>query len=854
MRKELCHSNRAFFKENLKNKDIIKDENNWSYEFKICIAFFMLPTRTFALIFFLTLVSTDKLLSQETGSPFSEIKGKILNTNREAIEFATIALFKDDSTYVTSGVSDFNGRYSLKNIDAATYWLRIDHIEYKTFISEGFIVTDGVTLEMPEQILEARTNELDEVLITKKKRMIEVRADKIIFNVTSSPSASGSNGLDLLKMAPGVTLDLDNQISLLGKNNVQVYLNGVQSRLSGNDLTNFLQSLTSDTVESIEIISNPGAQYEAEGTGGIINIRLKKSVATGFNGNVTSSFTKGEEWRYSNNVSLNLGTEKIQSNFDITQSYANNLEFFNDRKQQNNAVLELDSREEQIRDGFNVGYGLESKLSDAHYVGMSGRGIFNNVNNDLNSTTNIFQVEPLQFTEILSSQVFVDGPSSNYLFNGFHIWTLTEGSSITTNLSAGLYNSEQDTDQPNTYFEPDGTTVIERDDTAFSADTDINLWSVKIDYEKDWEKFSVSSGFKYARIRTFNMFSFFNVENQIPIFEPTLSNDFNYTEKVVAGYANINVNFAPKWTLNAGLRVENTDSRGQLFTELDVDNNDVPRNYTDFFPNVSLSFDDQEKHSFSISVGRRITRPNYQDLNPFERPTSQLVVWKGNPFLNPNYIINYQTSYSFKNKLIITPSYSETTGFFARIVEITGDQSTQIIPRNMEKATLLGVSLSYQFEPTEFWDLFITGNASRESFKGNVESTVIDITNTLWNYRIQNTLKLPLDILMDVTFTQRSRWIWRGSVFISGTEGLSFGIRKNFLNKKLQVRITGADILRTENDYPYTSDYGGINLDGVYSEDSRRFGMGLTYNFGDNTSKEKIRQNALDEELERIEN
>jgi iron complex outermembrane receptor protein len=123
----------------------------------------------------------------------------------------------------------------------------------------------------------------------------------------------------------------------------------------------------------------------------------------------------------------------------------------------------------------------------------------------------------------------------------------------------------------------------------------------------------------------------------------------------------------------------------------------------------------------------------------------------------------------------------------------------------------------------------------------------------LWNYRIQNTLKLPLDIHMDVTFTQRSTWIWRGSVFICATEGLIFGIRKNFLNKKLQIRITGADVFRTESDYPYTSDYGGINLDGVYSVDNRRFGMGLTYNFGDNMSKYKPGKSALNEELERIE-
>ena len=336
------------------------------------------------------------------------------------------------------------------------------------------------------------------------------------------------------------------------------------------------------------------------------------------------------------------------------------------------------------------------------------------------------------------------------------------------------------------------------------------------------------------------------------MFDPTKSNAFDYTENVTAFYSNLNFKLSEKWSLNTGLRIENTDSRGQLFSEVDTDNNDVSRNYTDYFPNVGLSYDDQDKHSFSLGIGRRITRPNYQDLNPFESPTSQLVVWKGNPFLNPNYIMNYQTSYAFQQKYILTASYSETTDFFSRIVEITGDESTQIIPRNMEKATTLGLSLSFPVKLTKYWGLQVLGNLSRETFTGDVESTVIDIDNTLWNYRIQNNIKINSNLLLDVTFTQRSRWIWRGSVFIKGTQGLSFGIRKDFFDKKLQLRITGSDILRTESEYPYTSDYGGIDLDGIYIADNRRFGLGLTYNFGGPKAESKNVKSGLDEELNRI--
>lgn len=801
------------------------------------------------LIFYLIITST--LTAQNNTN---EINGTVKINQTTTIEFATVTLFNNKNVYTRSTFTDAKGFFSIKNIDVGEYTIRIDLLGFDSHISTSFRISSNQTISLPPILLKEEDNSLNEVVITAKKKLIVVKADKIIFNVANSPSASGTNGLDLLKASPGVTLDLDNSISLLGKGNVQVYLNGVQSRLSGNDLTSFLQSLTSDTIESIEIISNPGAKYEAEGTGGIINIRLKKSVATGFNGTAASSFTQGEELRYSNNLSVNLGLKKIQTSLDITQSHNNNLEIFEDRKQQNNAILLLDSKDNQIRDAYNIGMSIESQLNDNHYLGINGRAIFNTNNNRLNSFTDIFTVQPPELSEILYSQSLIDGNSTNYLINGFHLWTLNNTSNIITNLSIGDFNSNQITLQPNTYFENDGATIIDKDNAQFNADTQIDLWSAKLDYEKNWDKLSFTTGFKYAQVKTQNSFEFYNVSNQDAILDITKSNDFNYTENVAAIYTNLNFKINEKWSLNTGIRLENTVSRGQLFSEVNTENNDVSRNYTDFFPNIGLSFDDLEKHSISLGIGRRITRPNYKDLNPFETPTSQLVVWKGNPFLNPNYSTNYQTSYSFLQKYILTVNYSETKDFFSRIVEITGNESTQIIPRNMEQATNLGLSLSFPISITKFWDVQVLGNLSRETFIGDVESTIINIDNTLWNYRIQNNIKIGPDFLLDITFRQRSRWTWRGSVFIQGTEGLSFGIRKDFLNKKLQLRITGRDIFRSETEYPYTSNYGGINLDGVYIADNRRFGLGLTYNFGGKKAESKKVNNGLNEELQRIQN
>jgi len=623
--------------------------------------------------------------------------------------------------------------------------------------------------------------------------------------------------------------------------------------LAGDDLTTFLQSLSSDNVESIEIISNPPAKYDAEGTGGIINIRLKKNVATGFNGSASSNATKGVEYRYNNNLSLNFGSEKIKTNLDLSHSFFNYLQKFDDNKYQNNYFLDLSSKEPKITKSINANFGIEAQLNENHSLYFNAQTIFSTIDNALNSTTNIYQDSPREFLEILSSQSFRTGDSDNYIFNLNHFWKASDSSNLTTNFSTGNYQSQNNTFQPNTYYETDGNTVKTTEDTGFDSNTTINLWSAKMDYEKSWDKITFTMGIKYAHILTKNGFYFYNYQNDSPILDTSRSNDFNYTENVAAAYTNLNIQLSNSWTINTGLRVENTASRGQLLSDIAVDNKDVKRHYTDYFPNLGLSFDNQKNHSFSFNIGKRITRPDYQSLNPFETPTSQLVVWKGNPFLKPNYIMNYQLSYSLNQNLIITLAYSNTKDFFSNIVEVLNENKTQIIPRNMQNSDNYALSISYPLTLTKFWDIMIFGNLSYETFKGNVEGNLIDIENTHWNYNLQNNLKLPKDILVEITFNQQNRWIWRGSSYIEGTYGLNFGAKKDFLNERLQVRIVGNDIFRTTTNYPYNLNYGGIVLIGVYGSDNQRFGAGLTYKFGNQNAKNKIKvKGGLDEELRRI--
>lgn len=784
-----------------------------------------------------------------------QIKGKVANAAGEPLLYANVVLFSaEDSMFIKGAVTNQDGEFNFSSVGAGSYFCETSMVGFTKSSTNVFSVNNSGTIDLGE-IAMSDNLELKEVEIVAQKAMIEVRPDKIVFNVATTPSVSGIDALELLRRAPGVNVDMDNNIALLGKSGVRIFINGRPTRLSGNDLANLLQNMGSDNIEDIEIISNPSAKYEAEGDAGIININLKKNVATGFNGSAVASFTQGDYFRNNQSLNLNYGGEKLKAGLGLSRVDNEFYDNFRETRIQNGFSLELASDEIKNFDGYTITTGLEYTIDDKHSLSFSGNAILNSNNDDLESTTVISLVETGALDEILVSQTLLDQESSNYNFNLNYRWKLSSSANLSADMSFGDFNSEGSTFQPNTFFAPDGTTVIDVSNNAFDSNTYIDLWSGKVDYEKEWDGWSLSVGSKYASIITDNRFAFFDVIDNEQVPDPTRSNDFTYEENVAALYAIADVKLSPKFNLSAGLRMENTDSRGRLESVQDVDNNDVKRNYTDFFPNVSLSFNDEKDHALSLSVGRRITRPNYQNLNPFVSPLSELSAWKGNPFLSPSYTMNYQLTYAFKKKLTITNSYSETTDFFATIFEITGDQSNVLIPRNMQKTTRYSLSASYPFEVSAFWEFIAFADGGYSTYDGDLEGTLIDLEILTWSFRIQNSISLPWGVKMDLTYMRYSDWIWRGSIDVEGNQRLDFGFRKKFLDGQLEVRITGSDVFRTDSDYFYAGDYGGIQTDGVRTFDNQRFGMGATWNFGNQKLKTMRRsRGGMDDELRRISN
>ncbi len=807
---------------------------------------------TFPLLLLLCIFSFTLLAQQKLENTLAQISGQLNSKDKRPIEFATVSLLQEDSTIIAGSLSDTSGRYIFRDIKVGNYLLVVRHLEYKTYQTSTFTLKSGEYKSMPDIDMQAGTLGLKEVVVTAKVPLFEIQADKIVFNVEASPSASGTNGLDLLKQSPGVTLDMDNNISLLGRGGIQIYINGKRSRLTGNDLSMYLQSLTSDNIATIEIISNPSSKYDAEGNAGIINIKIKKNLALGFNGTANANTSKGNFYRSSAGVALNYGGSKINASARLTYSDSDNQDDLLDTKDQNGSFIDSKSYELRSQKSSNLDLGLEAILSKKHSLNFSGVAILNDNLNQLQNTTNLYK-QKTDLQEILNSKTLMNGGANNFNFNLQHRWDISSSENFTAEVSYGNYQTDRHTEQPNTFYAPDGELVLSIKNTSFDATTYINFYSIKADYDKSWKKLTLSTGAKYGIIKTDNAFDFYNIEGNGPLLDESRSNTFSYQEKVLALYGLANVKFNKKYNLNVGLRMENTNSHGELFSSKEINEKDVKRQYNNLFPNIGLAYNDQKTHAWNLSLGKRITRPSYTDLNPFITPQSQILVWEGNPFLKPNYIMNYQFTYTLKQRLTITNAYSVTKDFFATIFESIGENSYRVIPQNMQKATSYAVSVSYPFQVNKYWNVTTFFNGSFNTFNGDLSGTIIDLSVRNYYIRVQNNLKLPKGFNMDLSYYKFSDLIWRGSILIEGNQGVNFGLRKEFFEKKLQINVTGSDIFRTDSDYFYKGNYGGFVTDGLRVFDNRRFGISAALKFGNQKVKAKSKSsNSLNDELRRL--
>lgn len=804
--------------------------------------------------FFLkTFLSVIFFIATQTLRAQNGITGKITDANNEPLTGTAIELRNAvDSTLTKVSVAGVDGSFSFENPKQGKYYLKTSLIGFTPYFSD-LINYDGSALVIPVIKMTQSSTTLKQAEVTAFKPLIEVKADKTVFNVENSINSTGSSAYELLQKAPGVVVDNNDAISLKGRGGVMVQIDGRPSRMSETELADYLKSVQSADVEAIELISNPSSKYDAEGTAGIINIKLKKNKNFGTNGNITVGYAVGTYSKYNSSLSLNNRSKKLNSYGSYSNNFGDSKNEFYLYREQNPYIYNQSSITKRSFFNHNYKAGADYTINKKNNIGLmvngnhsesDGKGINRNyISNFFTGVTD----------SILKSDQTFDNVSDNLNLNLNHQFKDTLGHELATDADFGFYHSKRDNYIPNIYTTP--VTEQPLSQTFFNsfAETTIGIFSLKSDYSQNFLKGKLGLGYKVAVVKTDNVFDFYNIIDNKEVPDSTRSNSFEYTENINAFYLNYQRTIK-KFDLQAGVRMENTNSEGDLKTATaNADDKNVKRSYTDFFPSAGITYNVHKNHSLALIYSSRIDRPNYQDLNPFEYKLDELSFRKGNPFLNPQYSNKIEVSHTYKYTITTSVSWSQTNDFFAQIADTLPGGKGYLQPRNLATENVTGANFSASLQPVKWYSLYANFGVINQAYDADFgNNKTINTSITSFNTYMQHTFKLPLNFTFEVSGWFNTGGVWGGSYKTEEQGSLDLGLQKKLFKDQATLKLTYTDLFKTA---PWKSinTYAGIVSRANGNWESQQFRASLSWKFGNKQVKNiKQRTSGSESELKRI--
>lgn len=762
----------------------------------------------------------------------------------------SVLLFqKGKDAFYKAEITNKTGAFTFKNIPTGDYTISVSHIGYANYTS-SIIAMNGTDVTLPTISLNEKSQELSEVTIKTKKPMIQVLADKTVFNVQNTINATGSSGFDLLRKAPGVIIDNNDNLIVEGKMGILIYIDGKQSYLTGTDLTGYLKTLQASDIDSIEIITQPSSKFDAAGTAGIINIKLKRNKNFGTNGSASSGTNIGKYMTSINSLSLNNRNKKSNLYGNYSNRFGDDYEFINIHRVQSDINFDSKSKTKSTTNANNVKLGYDYYANSKNTFGVIVSGNFNNSFDNTKTRTPIRDVNAPVNDSVLAAKSISQNKTYNLYSNINYKYADTTGTSLNIDLDYGKYDRKKDNYQPNTYYANDETTILNENNSFQNTPVTIDIATFKTDYERNLFKGTFSVGVKTSFVTTDNTLEYFDVTSGNYTLNPNRSNQFTYKENVNAGYINYNRTFK-KFNFQFGLRVENTVSDGKLTALIPSDNERVKRNYTDYFPSGGITYEMNAKNSWALIYSKRIERPNYESLNPFEYQLDELSFMRGNPFLKPKYTDNVKLSHTYNYKLTTSVSYSYVRDYFAQVIEAFGQSKSFLTSRNVADEQVINIGVSYPFDVNKWWSVYLSVNGFQSKYISTNPSFISVKQETLSLYG-QNNFSLPKGINLEISGWYSSPSIWGGTFKTTSIGSLDLAVQKQFLNKKLKARLAVSDVLYTSPWHGRTK-YATVSIDGNGGNDSRQVRFNLSYNFGnDKVKKSRQRETGLEDEKNRL--
>jgi iron complex outermembrane recepter protein len=411
-----------------------------------------------------------------------QVTGSVKDQQGKGVDKATVSLLNaKDSSVVKLSVTNAEGKYSISTDKTGTFLVSASHVGYATMYSQRFELS-GSGSAVPEIMISKNTGDLKAVTVTSKKPLVEVKADKTILNVEGTINATGNTALELLRKSPGVLVDKDDNLTLAGKNGVQVYVDGKPSPLTGTDLADYLKTIQSSQIEAIEIITNPSAKYEAAGNAGIINIRLKKNKSFGTNGSVNAGYNVGIYGKYNAGISLNHRNKNINVFGNYNFNHGLNANRFNLFRDSQDTLFDQKANMNFRNTSHGFKAGLDYFINKKHTIGVLVNGnISDNLFTNLGRTSIIYK--PSKVTDrLLIADNSTESDRNNINTNINYRFVDTAGHELNVDADYGFYRIKSNQLQPNFYFDPTGVTKIGEFIYRFIAPTDIDIFSLKSDY------------------------------------------------------------------------------------------------------------------------------------------------------------------------------------------------------------------------------------------------------------------------------------------------------------------------------------------------------------------------------------
>lgn len=788
-----------------------------------------------------------------------QVTGNVKDEQGKALSNSTVSLLNaKDSSVVKLAASNSNGSYVFNGIKAGQYIVSMSYIGYTTVYSSAFEYSGTGDLTVPALQVSKMTGELKNVVVTSKKPMVEVKADKMVMNVEGTINAVGNDALELLRKSPGVMLDKDDNISMAGKNGVQVYIDGRPTPLSGKDLADYLKSLQSSQIESIELITNPSAKYDAAGNAGIINIKLKKNKAFGTNGSVNGGYGIGVYPKYNGGLSLNHRNKNI--NIFGNYTYNNNLNesFMNLYREQLDTLFDQKGLIKFKNKSHGYKAGLDYFLSKKSTVGLIVNGNITDFNIKNKGRTEISYMPTGVIDRILVADNSSTSSRKNTNFNLNYRFADTAGHELNVDADYGFFRIKSDQLQPNYYFVPDGSSEISRAIYNMIAPSDIDIYAVKTDYEQNFKKGKLGLGAKTSFVKSGNDFQRYNVYTNTKELDTLRSNGFQYKENVNAVYANYNRQYKG-FMVQLGLRVENTNieghSTGQKWNGSDYEAYDsiFNRHYTDFFPSAAITFNKNPMNQWGLTYSRRIDRPAYQDLNPFEFKLDEYTYQKGNTNLRPQYTNSIGLTNTFKYKLTTTLNYSHVKDVFTQLIDTAETSKSFISKQNLATQDIVSLNISYPMQ-IKWWSAFANANSYYSHYKADFGggNRKVDLDVVAATFFMQNTFNLGKGWTGELSGWYSTPSIWQGTFKSKEMWSVDGGFQKNLLKGKMNIKASVSDIFKTIK-WKGTSDFAGQRTIASGGFDSRQFKLNLTYRFGSNMVKaSRQRKTGLEDESKRV--